>query len=401
MAVSSAATTARLGGALRRVEGWALVVCAGLTPLLAWLGPLGFAPLLGLLGLLCLSAVRVGGRESPLAAILVLAVVWAVLSLVWSPHQPGRLEDSTALKLALQAPLYWAVWCAARRADPDLRRRALRVLAWGLAAYGVLLIVEALTGAAIYQALRTMIGDPIRPDLAQKNVAQGAFALALLWPVAWVGGLRAGAPGWLGLPMAAGVALLAWNFGYDAVLASVGLAVATAALVLVWPRSAPKALGLGGASLVVAMPVMLILLHAGGFGAGAAGLPESWSQRVGYWLYALDRIAEHPWRGWGLDASRAFSPHIQLHPHNGPLQLWLELGFAGVVAGALVWAFVFRRLVRDERSVVAAGIAGSGAVYLLFGAVSFGIWQEWWLALGALAASAAALADGEEIAATT
>ena len=70
------------------------------------------------------------------------------------------------------------------------------------------------------------------------------------------------------------------------------------------------------------------------------------------------------------------------------------------MAGALVWAFVFRRLVRDERSVVAAGIAGSGAVYLLFGAVSFGIWQEWWLALGALAASAAALADGEEIAAT-
>ncbi|WP_337187231.1 O-antigen ligase family protein [Phenylobacterium sp.] len=399
MALSPAAATARLGGALRRVEGWALVVGAGLTPLLAWLGPLGFAPLLGLMGLLCLGAVRAGGREWPLALILVLAVVWAVLSLAWSPHHPGRLEDNTALKLALQAPLYWAVWCAARRADPDLRRRALRVLAWGLAAYGVLLTVEALTGAALYQALRAAIGDPIRPDLAQKNVAQGAFALALLWPIAWVGGLRAGAPGWLGLPMGAGVALLAWDFGYDAVLASVGLAVATAGLVLVWPRSAPKAVGLGAAVLVVAMPVVLMVLRAAGF--GAAGLPESWSQRVGYWLYALDRIAEHPWRGWGLDASRAFSPDIQLHPHNGPLQLWLELGLVGAVAGGLAWAFVFRRLVRDERSVVAAGIAGSGAVYLLFGAVSFGIWQEWWLALGALAASAAALADGEDVAATT
>ena len=57
-------------------------------------------------------------------------------------------------------------------------------LAWGLAIYGVILLVEAVTGAAIYQAVRNAIGDPIRPDLARKNVAQGSFALALLWPVA-------------------------------------------------------------------------------------------------------------------------------------------------------------------------------------------------------------------------
>ncbi|MDZ4374530.1 MAG: O-antigen ligase family protein [Phenylobacterium sp.] len=384
---------------VRRVEGWALVVGAGLTPVLAWLGPLGFAPLLALLGLFCLGAIRVGAREWPLAVILALAVAWAALSTLWSPHRPGGdFEDNTALKLALQAPLYWAVWCAARRADVDLRGRALRVFAWGAAGYGVLLLVEALTGAGVYQAVRAAIGDPIRPDLAQKNVAQGAFVLALLWPLAFAGGLRAGTPGWLALPMAAGTALVALEFGYDAVFLAVGLALLVGATVLVWPRSAPKTAGLIIAGLLLAMPALVIILRASGLGAD---FPESWSQRLGYWVYALDRVAEHPWRGWGLDASRAFSPYIQLHPHNGPLQVWLELGVPGAVAAALGWIFVFRRLARDQRSLVAAGACGSAAVYALFGLVSFGVWQEWWLALAALAAVIAALADGEEVAATT
>lgn len=372
--------------------GWVLAAAAALTPPMAWLGPLGFALLVGLVGLFCAPAFRIGAREAPLALVLVLAVAWAALSTLWSPHRPDELEDSTALKIALQVPLYWAAWCAARRADPGLRRLTLRIFAWGLAAYGVVLLIEALTGAAIYQALRNAMDDPIRPDLARKNIAQGSFALALLWPVAVAGGVRAGAPAWLALPMAAGTALLASHFDTDAPTLAVGLAMGVGGLVLVWPRSAPKALAVASALLVVAMPLLILAIRPLGLGAR---LPESWSQRVGYWNYALERIAEHPWRGWGLDGSRAFSPHIQLHPHNGPLQLWLELGLLGAAAAALAWAFVFRRLARAEPSLLAAGAAGSAAVYVFFGAVSFGAWQEWWLALGALAAVIAAMADAE------
>ena len=61
-------------------------------------------------------------------------------------------------------------------------------------------------------------------------------------------------------------------------------------------------------------------------------------------------------------------------------------------------ASLLRRLARDERSLVAAGTAASAAVYVFFGAISFGVWQEWWLALGALVAVIAALADSEETA---
>lgn len=367
-----------------------MVGVAGLTPLMAWLAPLGFAALLGLAGLLCLPALRLTPREAPLMAVLLLALAWAGLSSLWSPHPAGALEDNVALKLALQLPLYFAAWCGARRADPVLARRALRVFAWGLAAYGLVLLVEAVTAGGVYGTFRNLIQDPIRPDLGRKNIAQGSFVLALLWPVAAVGGLRAGAPAWLALPMALGAAVVAKVFDADAPVLAVALAVSVAALVWIWPRSAPKALGLAAAGLVLMMPLLILAQRTMGTGGP---LPLSWSQRLDYWAYAIARIAEHPWRGWGLDASRTFSPHIQLHPHNGALQIWLELGALGAVLAALAWAFVFRRLARDDRSLTTAAIAGSAAVYLLFGLVSFGVWQEWWLALAALVAVIAALAE--------
>ncbi|PZQ65160.1 MAG: hypothetical protein DI570_02790 [Phenylobacterium zucineum] len=377
---------------LGRWCGWVLVGLAGLTPLLAWLSPISFAPVVGLAGLLCAPAFRVRPSEAPLAIVLLVGLAWAALSTLWSPHRPD-LEDSVALKLFLQLPLYWSAWCGARRAAPALRGLALRVLAWGLALYGLLLLVETVTGAGVYRALRDAIGDPIRPDLGRKNVAQGSFVLALLWPVAAVGGYRAGAPAILAVPMAIGTALLANRFLSDAPVIAVGLALLAGALVWVWPRTAPRAMGVAAAASVLIMPA--IFLFMAGFGV-KLNLPLSWAERLSYWMYATGRIGEHPWRGWGLDASRAFSPYIQLHPHNGPLQLWLELGVLGAAVAALAWVFAFRRLARDDRSLVAAATAGSASVYLFFGAISFGVWQEWWLSLAALVAVAAAMADRED-----
>lgn len=370
--------------------GWVMVGVAGLTPWMAWLGPLGFAALLALAGLLCLPALRVDARLAPLAVMLLLALAWAALSTLWTFHPAQTLEDSVALKLALQLVLYAAAWCGARRADPVLAGLAVRVLAWGLAAYGCLLLLEALTDGGVYQALRNLMHDPIRPDLGRKNIAQGSFVLALLWPVVAAAGYRHGAPWGLAVPMAVGTAVLAQAFLSDAPVLAVGLAIGVGTIVWIWPRRVPKAMGLAAAGLVMIMPLLILAVRLAGLGTH---LPVSWEQRMGYWAFAMARIADHPWRGWGLDASRGFSPAIQLHPHNGALQIWLELGAVGAVLAALTWAFVFRRLARDERSLLTAATAGSVSVYLFFGLVSFGIWQEWWLALAALVAVVATLGE--------
>lgn len=361
--------------------GWVLTGAAVLTPLFAWLGPLGFAPLVGLAGLLCLPALRhsaSGGFAVP--ALLLAMVAWAVLSCFWSPFRPDELEESTALKLSLQLLLYWAAISGARRADPVAARRALKVVTWGLAAYAVVLLIEASTQASVYRAIRAAIDDPITLPYAGKNLAQGAFVLALLWPAAAAAGARAGAPVWLALPMALATAVGGYTFLADAPVLAVVLALSVLALVTIWPSWSPRLMGPMAAALVVAMPLVIIAMRMLGVGPQ---LPLSWSQRVGYWNHAIDRISEHPLRGWGLDASRTFAPDIQLHPHNGALQLWLELGLPGAVLAALTWALVFSRLSHPHRSLLAAAGAASASVYLLFGLVSFGVWQEWWLALGA------------------
>ena len=165
------------------------------------------------------------------------------------------------------------------------------------------------------------------------------------------------------------------------------------------------------AGLVLGLPFLgprlMAGLSAGGFllapalakGAFALGLDdriapflsESWLQRLGYWGKAVDWIWARPLPGWGLDASRAFGPGIRLHPHDAALQVWMELGLIGAVAAAIVWASIFSGLSRPVRTPAAAAATATAVAYLIFGAVSFGVWQEWWLALGALSALACIL----------
>jgi len=360
--------------------GWVLVGAAALTPLLAWLGPLGFAPLMGLAGLLCLPALRIPHDARTQAVLLTGLVGWALLSMLWSTHRPDGLESSTGLKLLLQLPLYAAAWAGARQAEPRLARLAARILAFGLAGLGLLLVAEAFTQVSLYRALRQAIGDPIIFEYARKNVAQGCFVLALLWPVVGLSGWKV-APLWLAAPMAAGTAIAGHIFLADAPVLAVVAALAVGAAVLVWPTVAPRLLGTMTAGLVILMPPLELALRASG---AQAKLPLSWSERVGYWNHAVDRIMARPFQGWGLDSSRDFSPQIVLHPHNGPLQIWLELGAVGAVLVALAWAAGFRMLSTERANLTAAGAAASAAVYVLFGLVSFGVWQEWWLALGGL-----------------
>lgn len=366
--------------------GLVLVAGAALTPLMAWLGPLGFAPMVALMGLLSLPAIRLRPEDRPVLVVLLAALLWAAVSTTWTVYHPKNPEEGQALKLAAELVLYWAAVCGARRADPKLAKAALVTFGWGLAILGLVLIAEAVTGGRFYRLVHEAFYEPIRVDLAGKNLGQSTFVLALLWPLAAVGARRAGASGWLAAPMALGAAVGAVAFNADAPALAVGLAIVVGLAAIRWPVGTPRTLGGLAGGLYLIMPALMLgvrsALEVGGV---KLELPLSWSMRIGYWNRAVDWTAEHPLRGWGLDASRAFSPGIQLHPHNGALQAWLELGAVGALIAAAFWWLALSGLARRRASVVAAAGASTAAVYLLFGGVNFGLWQEWWLALGALA----------------
>jgi len=124
------------------------------------------------------------------------------------------------------------------------------------------------------------------------------------------------------------------------------------------------------------------------------------------WQFAAQRLMEAPTIGWGLDAARnlpggkdiievplgggrvAKGEIMPLHPHNGPLQVWLELGAIGAVLLATTLALAVRRLyarARDGAAVLAATAWGLTAT--IIACLSYGLWQSWWL--GALWLSAA------------
>lgn len=364
--------------------GRVLIVAAVAVPLLGWLAPLGFAVLVSLVGLFCLPAVRISDEDRPVALILAAALVWAAVSTLWSPYHPSKPGNNTVLKLAFELPLYWSAISATRRADPTLRARALTVLAWGCAVFGVVLAAEGATHGALYKALHVFYG-PIRDDIAEANVGRSTFVLGLIWPLAAIGAAPRFRP-WLALVMFAGVAWAAVTFGDDAPTLSLVLAPLTGLIVWRWPQTAPKVLAGGAALLFLAMPgVIWALRHFLDYAALQAAMPATDSMRMSYWSHALDWIARQPLRGWGLDASRMFGPGIILHPHNDPLQVWMELGAIGAVAAAAFWGVTLARLSRPTPSLAASATAACAAVYLLFG-VNFGVWQEWWLALGALIA---------------
>ena len=179
-------------------------------------------------------------------------------------------------------------------------------------------------------------------------------------------------------------------FGYDAPVLGLGLAVVVALTVWRWPTLAPRVLAVAAALLFLSMPAVIwTARHYFDYEAIRAALPRTDSMRLGYWSHGLDWIELRPLRGWGLEASRMFGPGIVLHPHNNPLQIWIELGAVGAVTAAAFWGVVLSRLARPSPSLVAAATAACIGVYLLYG-VNFGVWQEWWLALGALVALMAA-----------
>jgi O-antigen ligase len=393
--VTSAATVAPGAVQRNRLAIWCGAVMVGaavLVPPLAWLAPLGFAPLLGLMGLLCLPALRFADEDRPVLIVLTAALIWAGVSTVWSPSRPKDFEHNGALQLALALPLYWSAVCGARRADPRLSRLALTILGWGAGLLGAVLIVEVATGAKLYERLHEAAIGPIRIDWARRNVALVTFIQALLWPAALAGAIRRRWELALLALAVVGQALAAHVFKADAPLLAIPLAGAAMLVVLRWPTGGPRLMAAKVAALSLLMPAVVWWVRAfGDYGELESEVQLSWGARMSYWSHTLDWILERPLRGWGLDASRAMGAGIQLHPHNGALQIWLELGLAGAAAAAAFWGLSLARLARPRPSLAMAGVAGSVTAYILFAWLNFGAWQAWWLALGAFVAVLAAL----------
>lgn len=129
-------------------------------------------------------------------------------------------------------------------------------------------------------------------------------------------------------------------------------------------------------------------------------LPWDEQHRLRIWDFATERWMQRPILGWGFDSARLIPgssdqilgvPHLDyaqkmpLHPHNGILQIWLETGAIGAVLAAGALAALALRLARFTDRWMLAAATGAIASFLVQTSLSFGMWQNWWLAVAVLA----------------
>jgi O-antigen ligase len=383
-----------------------------LLPLLLYLAPLAASwalPLVTLAVLWCAreegvlapgAALAEGWMWYPILAVLALSALWAL---------DGRAAIILAVRLAGLILAGILLVGTIRRLAPAVLEELAAGLAWGMAVAGVLVAVDLLAGAPVIRLLHGPGGVPAGDAYSRGGVFQGIAAAPLALGLWRTGHRRLAIGQWaaaalavlVGVQMAAKAALLAGLLGGGVVLALP---------LLRWLL--PVAI----VGVLLALPFALPLHPSADQSCWLAAHKPSGLHRLMIWNWVDDRIRERPWLGWGLDASRRMPGagehvHVErcppgsgdialdgeilpLHPHDAALQIWLELGALGAAAAGLAIAASIGIAFRGARGREAAAPAAMISAAAVVAALSFGIWQEWWIAVLCLTAGVAAAALG-------
>ncbi len=372
---------------------------AGLTTLavLGLLFPQALPIILGLLLLITVTEAWAGKTLARLgswravragAVFFLLPLLAVVLSpgAEWPWPAVGR-----AARLALEVSEALALGAILLALPRDTTVKRGQAVCLGLAAGALLAVIDLRTGGGLTGWLR---GQPVDAITYGRSAVLSALVVAPLL-------LAARFPVWQRVLLVVPGVLLAFLSANLAAKLLLPVA-AVAALLGLW-RFGPILLG-SIITLAVVLPgVLPVALTPADDCALWAGKPSA-AHRLLIWTYADGLIDQRPWTGWGLDAARRLGavapeaavpecaraalgrdtvPLLPLHPHNGALQLWLELGIGGAMLLPLLLIGLIRPIIersKIDRATATSAFAGASVPLL----VSFGLWQGWWLAALAL-----------------
>ena len=372
---------------------------------LAVYAPKGEVILLGLasLGLLFLVARDKKLAEvfrSPLATVLMLGPFWSGATTFWALQMRDSWDGWTSLTLLFVAIV--VTWGAAQQLSGAERQQIGKWAVWGLWAALALLAIELLFDMPLARIFRSYPGGlPPTPETIF-NASLGMVA-AMLWPSVvwlWQAGQRLPAV----FTVLAAFAVVFMGEGASAQLALV-VASAVFFLIQVTGRKGLTVLAAAVTIGVLIAPILpLKVISTEQIEASYPGLKHSALHRIKIWEFAAERISEKPFIGWGLDSSRNIpggnqiitgtETYMPLHPHNGVLQVWLELGAVGAALLAALLLICLMGLRKSGTPDRAGGTAALMGVLTIL-CLSFGIWQNWWVATLGLMAVLTVLQSGK------
>ncbi len=345
-----------------------------------------------------------------------LCLAVAATFAIWLIGVPGSMNPGRSLMIwgqsaaLLLVAAYFHWWLA-----QDRRARAIVLKT---------LVGTALFGAAIgATALYVWYGvlDPFRTrsienfyDAHQALRAYGSLA-PVLAPAVLSAGMALGGR-WRAVSIAVVLLGAAIVQGADANAGMLGYGALALALLVGWlfialPQIPARLLAAALFAIAVAAAYVLVtLVPAPPYACEALALP-TWmidAHRQIIWGFALDRAADAPWLGYGIDVGGglpgAETPlpecigqnYMPSHAHNWMIEMLVEtglFGLAGAVAALLLFArgLVQRAARRQQGALAALALAGA---FWGSGLVNFSIWAAWWqtsfVVLTAITLSAAA-----------
>jgi exopolysaccharide production protein ExoQ len=333
-------------------------------PLLV-LVPRGVAALIAAAGL-CAGGLVLLAREfepRPLfgrtLAVLACLLIWAMVSALWSvdPWRSLALAARLAGILAAGLALVAAVGCIV-----DPRRLVLSLLV-GLAVGIAMVAIELAT----HGALGALVSERAY-QASRLNQASVSFAI-LFAPAGAVLVYRGHAVSALVISTATTAAIFALSGTSAKAAVTAGLALGL--LLYLGQTRAAYIAAVISMILIITAPLSFARLERfPGLTETADRIKISAGHRLMIWSFAGERIAERPLTGWGLDAARAIpggkepirpgETWLPLHPHNAPLQVWLELGVPGAVLFALLVALLWYGLATVAWPRIFTAAAGTG-----------------------------------------
>ncbi len=397
-----------------KLDRIAYLVVAGMIPI-GTVSPKALVLMLGLAAVILLSLNRDGLRNTLRRCGLYFAYFLPLLfvgiaSSLWS------LEPALSFVLALKLIVLAAIGCVAMAAVTELPSGARDILKpaihFGVVLAGALLLFEVATSGWLYRTMRgygweQVIFEPTGGINLDTPIKSGITVMSIFVWCLFVNTRR-------GMVLAAAVfaliLVLAWTFSATASLVALSLGLIAALLARLALRPALIFIAIIFCLAVVVTPfvahVALKDVTPSTISAqvGDSALPLSGMNRMITWRFTSEKIMEKPLLGWGLRTSRILPGggekynivrirengsrqvmsrdfFIPLHPHNQFLQIWLELGAFGAIAFALAGAIFILRIKRLPMHRSRSGwVIGAIVTLMVYGQISFGAWQNWWIA---------------------
>ena len=342
----------------------------------------------------------------PFAPILALAV-WGAASFIWSINTAASRNLSISLPFTIIGGLILINLANSFRSEErQFVQKAIIVAAFvGI----VCLAIEVFTGMLLLRIGYWLRGDEfINGPLRLFIVNNGAAIVSIfIWPafiVLWNKGFKV-------LVILAALAMLLILSQSSSLASLVGFAcgIGTVFMALAFRRFIHWILIAVLAVTIMGGPFIMKALPDGKMiGKQISGLSYAVYPRIVIWQYVSDKIIENPVFGYGLRTSRHLAPDdrllyfyigdddkplgatkaIPLHPHNGPLQLWLELGAVGAFLGLSILAVIISAINRLSVSLSIKSLCyGQLITAFVMASVTYGLWQGWWQGLFWLSAA--------------